>query len=129
MGHSRCGAVIATVEALLGREPAGSRNLRSIVERLVPSVEPLLSETRQYDLLGEDTLIARAVRANVRASVDHLRHGSEILEEMVRKDGLMIVGAEYSLDSGIVTFLDDVQRRGKSRAAAVGAGDDIEDVG
>jgi carbonic anhydrase len=51
-----------------------------------------------------DTLVQRAVRANVRTSVDHLRHGSAILEDLIARQGLLVVGAEYSLDTGRVDF-------------------------
>ncbi len=103
MGHSQCGAVAATLEELLGRATNQSRNLRSIVDRVRPAVETLLAGRRTAD--GE-ALMSEAVRANARASVDHLRHGSELLEELIRKDGLLVVGAEYSLESGVVTFFD-----------------------
>jgi len=102
MGHSQCGAIVATVEELLGEAPAESRNLRSIVDRVKPSVQSVLAGGKSID---KDTLVDEAVRANVRASVDHLLHGSELLEELVRTDGLLVVGAEYSLETGIVTFL------------------------
>jgi carbonic anhydrase len=105
MGHSQCGAVVATVEELLGRGSSQSRNLRSIVDRVRPSVETLLAGRPH---LTDDALVSEAVRANVRASVDHLRHGSAMLEQMVQTDGLMIVGAEYSLETGIVTFFEGV---------------------
>jgi carbonic anhydrase len=101
MGHTQCGAIIATVDELLGRTNTESKNLRSIVDRVRPSVETLLSGRKDDDL---DALVSDAVRANVRTSVDHLRHGSELLEELVRTAGLMVVGAEYSLDTGVVTF-------------------------
>jgi carbonic anhydrase len=103
MGHSQCGAIIATLEELLGSTSTESRNLRSIVDRVRPSVEPLLSARSEQDF---DALVQEAVRANVRTSVDHLRHGSEILEQSIRQDGLMIVGAEYSLESGVVSFFE-----------------------
>jgi carbonic anhydrase len=104
LGHSRCGAIEATLEEL--RQPAGtrSRNLRSIVNRVRPSVESLLATELRYD---PDALVREAVTANVRASVDHLRHGSEILEELISTSGLRIVGAEYSLETGLVEFHDD----------------------
>jgi carbonic anhydrase len=103
MGHSQCGAVLATLEELLGGETARSRNLRSIVDRVRPSLQTLLSGR---DVVDPGALMGEAVRANVRASVDHLRHGSELLEQLIRKDELLILGAEYSLESGIVTFFD-----------------------
>jgi carbonic anhydrase len=105
MGHSQCGAVTAAVEEVLGRASSDSLNLRSIVDRVRPSVETVVSARASHDV---ETLVSEAVRANVRASVDHLRHGSSILEGLIQRDGLLVVGAEYSLDSGVVTFFDDV---------------------
>src|SRR5262245_9626897 len=96
VGHSNCGAVTATVDELLGRSSTESRNLRSIVDRVRPSVEGLLAGRHPEDY---DALMRDAVRANVRASANHLRHGSELLERLVREDGLLVVGAEYSLDT------------------------------
>jgi len=104
LGHSQCGAIEATLDEL--RQPAGlrSRNLRSIVNRIRPSVEKLLAT----ELRGApEALASEAVRANVRASVDQLRHGSEILEELIASSGLRVVGAEYSLETGLVEFHDD----------------------
>jgi carbonic anhydrase len=103
MGHSQCGAVAATLDEVLGRAPSQSRNLRSIVDRVRPSVETLLAGGRRED---PDSLIRDAVRANVRASVNHLRHGSELLEDLIQHAGLLVVGAEYSLETGVVTFFD-----------------------
>jgi carbonic anhydrase len=104
MGHSQCGAIAATVEDLMGRAPPQSRNLRSIVDRVRPSVVSLLGSPSAPDL---ESLMREAVGANVRASVDHLRHGSELLEQLIRDEGVRVVGAEYSLESGVVTFFDD----------------------
>jgi len=109
MGHSQCGAVIATLEELLGHANNQSRNLRSIVDRVRPSVEALLSSRREYDA---EALVRDAVRANVRASVNHLRHGSELLEQLIRNAGLLVAGAEYSLETGIVTFFEGVSDAG-----------------
>jgi carbonic anhydrase len=103
MGHSQCGAIVATLEDVLGRASNQSRNLRSIVDRVRPSVETLLSGGRHGN---PEDLIRDAVRANVLASVDHLRHGSELLERLVREGGLSVIGAEYSLESGIVSFFE-----------------------
>jgi carbonic anhydrase len=102
LGHSQCGAILATLEEL--RRPAEnqSRNLRSIVDRVRPSLEPLLATELREDT---DALVRHAVRANVRASVGHLCHGSEILERLIAHEGLLVVGAEYSLESGRVDFL------------------------
>jgi carbonic anhydrase len=109
MGHSQCGAVMATLEEVLGRATTQSRNLRSIVDRIRPSVETVITGRRPSD---PDALMREAVRANVRVSTNHLRHGSELLEELIRKEGLLVVGAEYSLETGTVTFFDGVPKAG-----------------
>jgi len=103
LGHSRCGAVVATLESLSRGERHPSRNLRSIVDRVRPAVEPLLDSAGTGD---PDALVQRAVRANVRASANQLRHGSEVLENLIAQGELLIVGADYSLDSGEVEFFE-----------------------
>ena len=103
LGHSRCGVVLATIEELMRPRENQSRNLRSIVDRVRPSVEALLPTELRHD---PDALVQHAVRANVRASANHLRHGSEVLEQLIQKAGLMVVGAEYCLDTGVVDFFD-----------------------
>jgi len=105
LGHSQCGAVQATLEELQQPTANQSRNLRSIVDRVRPSVETLLATGLRDD---PGRLVDLAVRANIRASADHLRHGSEILEQLIQHDGLLVVGAEYSLQSGVVEFFDGV---------------------
>jgi len=105
LGHSQCGAVLATLDEL--QQPTGnqSRNLRSIVDRVRPSVEALLATDLRHD---PEALVREAVRANVRVSANHLRHGSEVLEQLIQSDGLLVVGAEYSLETGVVDFFDGV---------------------
>lgn len=105
LGHSQCGAILATVEELQRPSKEQSRNLRSIVDRVRPSVEALMETELRHDL---PSLVRHAVRANIRASVDHLRHGSPLLEQLIDQEGLRVVGAEYSLETGEVEFFDGV---------------------
>jgi carbonic anhydrase len=105
LGHSQCGAILATLEELARPSCDQSRNLRSIVGRVRPSVESLLETELRHD---PDALIRQAVRTNIRISASHLRHGSEVLEELIQKNGLVVVGAEYSLETGIVEFFDGI---------------------
>jgi carbonic anhydrase len=102
LGHTQCGAILATLEEV--RHATGHLpNLMSIVDRIRPTVETLLALQKAPD---EAELVRQAVRANVRASVDHLRHGSALLEALIREGRLSVVGAEYSLDTGRVEFLE-----------------------
>lgn len=103
LGHTQCGAILATLEELQQPNDNQSPNLRSIVDRVRPSVEVLLETEMRNDM---DKLVRHAVRANVRASVSHLRHGSALMESIIQSKGLAVVGAEYSLESGEVEFFD-----------------------
>jgi carbonic anhydrase len=109
LGHSQCGAVLATVEELRRPTNSQSPNLRSIVYRIRPAVEELLATELRHD---PDALVRQAVRANVRASVNHLRHGSEVLEQLIQRQGLLVVGAQYSLETGAVDFFEGVPEAG-----------------
>ena len=103
LGHSRCGAVLAAIEDF--ERPAGgpSRNLESIVASIRPALTGLAQRRGADDA---DAFVRLAVRANIRASVRHLRHGSSLIERRIGEDGLLVVGAEYSLETGIVDFFD-----------------------
>jgi carbonic anhydrase len=105
LGHTQCGAIMATIEELQQPAERQSRNLRSIVDRVRPSVENLMRTELRQDM---NTLVKLAVRSNVVMSVNHLRYGSEVLERLGREQGLRIVGAEYCLETGVVDFFDDV---------------------
>ncbi len=103
LGHSQCGVILATLEELRRPTENQSQNLRAIVDRVRPSVEGLLETDLRHE---PEVLVKRAVRANIRASASHLRHGSEILEQLRKDEGLLVVGAEYSLETGVVEFFD-----------------------
>ncbi|MFT4713514.1 MAG: carbonic anhydrase [Candidatus Azotimanducaceae bacterium] len=104
MGHTNCGAVTATIDALTAKVHSESLgNLRSIVDRIRPAVEGLI------DLdLEQDQLIKQAVRSNARISANSLRHGSQILKHPCEQDNLLIIGAEYCLETGQVEFFDGI---------------------
>jgi len=103
LGHSNCGAVAATINELERPDSSRTPNLYSIVDRISPAVATLLETPLKDD---KDSLIAHAIRANIRLAADHLRHGSRMLEERVGQKKLLVVGAEYSLETGVVEFFD-----------------------
>ena len=107
VGHTNCGAVIATLDDLSRPSENRSPNLRSIVNRIRPSVESLLDT----DIAEQpDELLKQSVRANVHASVEGLRHGSEIIEQLVDTNKLLVIGAEYSIETGVVDFFDGLPK-------------------
>lgn len=103
LGHSQCGAILATLEEIRQPTESQSSHLHAIVDRIRPSVEQLLQAEQDFNT---EHLVERAVTANVIRSKRELEHGSEIIEKGIKNDGLIVVGAEYSLDTGAVEFLD-----------------------
>ena len=104
MGHSNCGAIITTLHELEQPNENRSPNLASIVGRIRPAIEPLTKNTENLD---RSSLLLEATRANIHASVNQLRDGSSILKNMIQKEGLQILGAEYSIETGKVKFLQE----------------------
>src|SRR6478735_3234341 len=103
LGHSQCGAIGATLDQLKRPTEMRSRNLQSIVDRVRPAVEGLMGTDVARD---PATLYQAATRANIRAAVDHLRHGSALLERLILHNGLRVVGAEYALETGLADFFE-----------------------
>lgn len=107
LGHSNCGAVVAALKELSMEQTLRSPNLRAIVDRVRPAIEPVIAANADSD---DDELTAAAVRANILASVERLSHGSLILEQLINSGDLVVVGAEYSIETGNVEFFDGNQR-------------------
>lgn len=108
LGHSSCGAVQATIDELQRPSQDQSRNMRSIVDRIRPAVESLL----HTELAAQPAaLVRKAVRSNIRIAANQLRHGSEVLEQLIQRKELLVVGAEYSLETGAVDFFDGIPER------------------
>lgn len=105
LGHSQCGAVTATINELKNPSDAQSKNVLTIVKRIRPTVEPLFHTELRND---PDRLLAAAIRANVLSSANHLSHGSQMLETYLQQEKIRIVGAEYSLTTGEVVFIEDI---------------------
>lgn len=104
LGHSNCGAITATLNELAKQASVRSPNLRAIVDRVRPALEPVISADSDFSDL---TFINSCVRANVRASVEKLKHGSLILEKLIENGDLLVVGAKYSIETGNIEFFDD----------------------
>lgn len=104
MGHTECGAIAATLDAIHDNQHSGSHNIQDIIERIRPQVQELVTRSSGVD---RAELMQPATHANIRASANHLRHGSQLLEKLVSEGQLQVVTAEYSLESGKVTFLEE----------------------
>lgn len=107
MGHTHCGAIAATVKNIESGTGSGSKNIRSITNRIAPHIEALV-RAESGAAIDPKQVLRDAMRANVRAAADHLRHGSQLLEELLEAGKIAVVGAEYELETGIVHFFDGI---------------------
>lgn len=103
LGHSYCGAVRVTLQQLQQPEPLRSPNLRAIVNRIRPAVAHLVGGDKQTS----EPVFQAAVKANIHAAVRQLRSGSRVIEQLIREEGLQVIGAEYDLETGVVNFFED----------------------
>ena len=102
MGHTQCGAVSATIEEMKCPTGNQSQSIKSIVDRIRPSVA-IFQHTDLWQ--QKDELLHQVVRANIRASIEQLRQGSKMLKQLIKRGELCIMGAEYSLKTGVVEFI------------------------
>jgi carbonic anhydrase len=109
LGHSHCGAVQAALEQMERPSEDRSPNLGFIVRSILPAVEAAVARSVSS---GAADLMNCAVRENIRASAEHLRQGSDVLERLIRENGLLVIGAEYSLETGVVEFFDGIPAAG-----------------
>jgi carbonic anhydrase len=102
MGHTQCGAVIATLKHIENPEKLSSENIQDIVSRIKPHVYPIA----QMSGINHKEKVSRAIEANVLASVAQLSSSSRLIESLVFKKELKIMGAVLNLSSGCVEFLE-----------------------
>lgn len=103
MGHTQCGAIRATLEHIHDSQATiASENIYDIVSR----IRPHIFQIAQLPGISDAEKMEQSVEANVRASVSQLSHSSRLIEELVDKGEMKIVGACLSLSSGEVTFLE-----------------------
>lgn len=101
MGHTRCGAIAAAARQITMGDAPPTDNVLRITSRIAPIIAPVLAQK------GPGDPLRAAMRANVRASVSQLSHGSKLIEDLVQAGRLQVAGAEYELETGHVRFLTD----------------------
>jgi carbonic anhydrase len=109
MGHSHCGAVSAALNVEQHDHDIESENIRDIVERITPAIRPVIAthESIENKLISRDKLLDQCIKSNILASVNHLKHGSKVIENLIQQKKLAVVSAHYCIESGKVSFFDE----------------------
>jgi len=99
LGHSGCGAVKAACDHVQ------CGHITQLLEKIQPAVEA--EQTCQKDRTSENKIFVKKVtEINVALSVENILQRSETLAKMWREEKIEIVGATYSVKTGVVTFID-----------------------
>jgi carbonic anhydrase len=101
LGHTECSAIRSTVDQLETNRQDVSPHLQVILDFVRPTVDRLVEGGLRDD---REELVNQAVRANIQVSVEALLQKSTVLRRLIDEDDLLIVGAEYCLESGEVDF-------------------------
>ena len=109
LGHSDCGAVQTTLDELHQPTEDLSKNWSAVIDRIRPAVEGILRTGLENDRGAQ---VQQAIRANIRASARYLRNESAVLSRLIQEDALLVLGAEYSLETGVVDFFDGLPESG-----------------
>ena len=104
LGHSQCNAVTASVDEQMKPLEMRSSGVGVIVKTIQPSVRAVLDSQPGLDRQG---LVCASIRENVRGAVKRIKAGSDVLVKLLDQGQLHIVGAEYSLETGAVEFMEE----------------------
>jgi carbonic anhydrase len=94
LGHEKCGAVTAAVE---GGTPTDH------LSALVEAIRPVVAATA--NMPGDK--VHNCVLENARRVAQQVRQSEPVLKEAGERKGLKVVAADYALDTGVVTLLDN----------------------
>jgi len=113
MGHTSCGAV----KGACNHVEMG--NLTELLSKIQPAVyqEKLTLDATQRNASNEE-FVENVATLNVKRSVKTIVDRSYILEQMIEKGEIAIIGAKHDLESGIVEFFEDTLISGKSDVRA-----------
>jgi len=100
LGHSGCGAIKASIGCSENGTDGLSPSLKSIVDEILPAIEPVLNnaEIKPAELLQAST------KANVEKTILDITNKSSLLKGLVDQGNLEIIGAEFSVETGLVNF-------------------------
>lgn len=99
LGHENCGAIKTAIETYQNKSYNElSENLQSIMNHIYPAIECVSSESQNY--------LDSAIRSNINYQVEDLMKKDEFIAQKAKNGDILVLGAEYSLATGKVTFFN-----------------------
>lgn len=102
LGHTCCGAVQATVNALIDPSTNPDGMYPTVVEHVRPSAQAAIDAGGA----STDEIVDHATHHNVRRSIETITTKSRALKKLMLVEGMLVVGAKYRIEDGAVEFLE-----------------------
>lgn len=103
LGHSKCGALKGGLDAA-EIEDLGMDNLNHLIYHFDPLINDIIKDGEERSSKNKD-LLERLNFHNVEKSLDDIRHQSSTLRKLEKEGKIKIVGANYDVETGVVTWL------------------------
>jgi len=103
LGHSKCGALKGGLDAAAIRE-MGMDNLTHLVDHFNPIIEEIINEGEERSSKNDD-LLERLNVQNVKQTIADIRSQSSTLNQLEKDGKIKIVGANYNVETGVVSWL------------------------
>ena len=103
LGHSKCGALKGGLDSAAIRE-TGMENLSHLVDHFNPIIDEIITDGEERSSKNSD-LLERLNLQNVKQTIKDIRNQSATLNQMEKDGKIKIVGANYDVETGIVSWL------------------------
>ncbi len=103
LGHTKCGALKGGLDAAK-IEPMGMHNLNHLINHFDPIIKDIIKDGEERSSKNED-LLERLNQQNVKLAIEDIRNNSSTLKNLEDRGKIKIAGANYDVETGIVTWL------------------------
>lgn len=103
LGHTKCGALKGGLDAAK-IEGLGMDNLNHLINHFNPIINEIIEENEERSS-SNSSLLERLNQQNVRSAIEDIRKQSSTLKNLEAEGKIKIVGANYDVETGAVTWL------------------------
>ena len=103
LGHTNCGALKGGLDAAK-IEDLGMDNLNHLIYHFEPCIHEIIKDGEERSSKNE-ALLERLNLCNIKRTIEDIRHQSSTLRGLEKEGKIKILGANYDVKTGVVTWL------------------------
>ncbi|WP_374364256.1 carbonic anhydrase [Cloacibacterium sp.] len=103
LGHTNCGALKGGLDAAK-IEDLGMDNLNHLIYHFEPCIHEIIKDGEERSSKNE-ALLERLNLCNIKRTIEDIRHQSSTLRALEKEGKIKILGANYDVKTGVVTWL------------------------